>query len=172
MNEYTASNGYRVELNNGAGYVCNVAGHERHVFGRYSIEAMREFFRAERDEELGRWRSSAFTDYVVYSQGDGCIQVVNETNGFGSGLIAQEEVWSYTGNTHQVAAAYFEAHPERKPWHDAKPGEVWVLKEHGQPERAYLVDDSQFYDSSRDYALDFGDSVILEARRIWPESDG
>ncbi len=31
------------------------------------------------------------------------------------------------GISAEAARAYVEAHPEAKPWQDAKPGEVWVL---------------------------------------------
>ncbi|MCK2034452.1 hypothetical protein [Microbacterium sp. KSW4-4] len=150
------------------------------------MDALREFFQHERDEELGRWRWPENPDYVVYPY-----TFDSPRPGIrGVTVLAEEEprlltVWEDNIDTiyghsnyedvrsaaREAARAYFEAHPERKPWEDAKPGEVWVVAEHGQPERAYLVDDSQFYDSSRDYALNFDDSLITAARRIWPESD-
>lgn len=68
----------------------------------------------------------------------------------------------------QAARAYFAAHPVRKPWEDAKPGEVWIVTD-PTGEHAYLVDDEQFYDSARDYGLYFNDGMITAARRIWPE---
>ncbi|WP_454113584.1 hypothetical protein [Microbacterium maritypicum] len=130
--------------------------------------ALRELWQRERDEELGRWRWPENPDYVVYSNDPVArLRVVRESDGF---VALLDEATDDAGYSFQEAArAYFEAHPERKAWDDANPGEVWVVKEHGQPERAYMVDDTQFYDSSRDYALNFDDSVITDARRIWPE---
>lgn len=67
MNEFTATNGYRIVPVNDNQPVKWIQVHnknpdpelsERHSLGLYSVDALREFFRAEDDERLGRWRSS------------------------------------------------------------------------------------------------------------------
>ncbi len=42
------------------------------------VPTLREFFQAERDEELGRWRWPDDPDFVVYAEDDGVHNVVNE----------------------------------------------------------------------------------------------
>lgn len=125
----------------------------------------------ERDEELGRWRWPANPDYVVYPPvgGEPAVRVLDEVQ-VTVDLVFRDGLDGRGALVAQAARAYFNAHPKR-PWGDACPGEVWVVTELADPERAYLVDDFQFYDSSRDYALNFDDSNIVAARRIWPESD-
>jgi hypothetical protein len=95
VNEYTASNGYRIVsvsdtepvswlkiLNKNPDPEVN----ERHSLGLYSVEALREFFRAE------------------------------------------------------------EAHPEPKPWHAARNGDIWMLELPGYVgKRAYHARDGRFF---------------------------
>lgn len=133
------------------------------------IPALREFFRAERDEELGRWRYPVDPEWVAI-EGERLpnrrtVVLVNERT--------LEREWlndlvmkSGEAPKHEAARAYFEARPERKPWEDAKPGEVWAVTIEGT-EKALLVDPDQFTDGNLGY--DFDDSSITAARRIWPE---
>lgn len=168
MDKYTASNGIGVRID--SPYLDIKDGVSwRGIAGSRELIALREFFAHERDDELGRWRWPENPDYVVYPRADH-VQVVNESSG--NALNVSRAQANISTGLARAARAYFEAHPERKPWDDAKPGEVWVVTEGDLSETyAYLVDDGQFYDSARDYALDFTDPVITAARRIWPESD-
>lgn len=95
------------------------------------IAALREFFRAEEDERLGRWRWPENPDYVVYLLTDGQAMVLIESSG--------QIVYRYRGEADELrrmraehgedimpatraAEAYFAAHPEPKPrpWANAK----------------------------------------------------
>lgn len=63
----------------------------------------------------------------------------------------------------------------RRPWHDAKPGEAWVISLHGGDEQAVIVE--TFQPGSHVFQIPDGESVsitresITSARRIWPEPD-
>lgn len=59
--------------------------------------------------------------------------------------------------------------PEPKPWHDAKPGEVWVVKtKHNDQERPVFVNsDGDFENAEEYFHPEFRD--ITAGRRIWPE---
>lgn len=148
MTEFTASNSYRIELSGGAVSVHNVSGHERHVFGRYTIEALREFFQHERDEELGRWRWPENPDYVVYPMPDGRARVLRDTDGMffvwarsdSARTVDREDA----GGAVRAACAFFEAHPERKPWEDAKDGEIWEFTL-GCSKGQYLAEGGRFF---------------------------
>lgn len=144
MNEFVASNGVAV-VQAGAGlYVKGDAVHldrlrEKLQAGLYgdvtpSMQvALREFFQHERDEELGRWRWPKNPNVVVYLDGEASRRsvtiVFEETGGV---VIGMQEKFLATApdefhESRAAARAYFEAHPERKPWEDAKPGDVWLL---------------------------------------------
>lgn len=128
--------------------------------------ALRELFRAEEDERLGRWRWPENPDYVVYpATVKTRVRVLRET-GMG------ELEWVDEGDTRSyefchAARAYFDAHPEPKPWLDAKPGEMWRLTFKGNPEDSYVAGDHSFL--AADHGIQFTDERIISARRIWPE---
>lgn len=101
--------------------------------------ALREFFQAERDEELGRWRWPENPDYVVWESvrsNERDITVLGEATGF-VGYYDRKRLpeisWDL-GWAERAAHAYFAAHPESKPWHSAEPGEVWLFKRAGDSE--------------------------------------
>jgi hypothetical protein len=70
----------------------------------------------------------------------------------------------------QVAAAYFKAHPERKPWEDAKPGEGWSVATAGgaRLDLALVNTDGEFVIATGEM-WPVGADFIIEARRIYPE---
>ncbi|MDR6691374.1 hypothetical protein J2X55_002286 [Microbacterium sp. 1154] len=119
MNAFTASNGISVTPSAsivGGTSVNDVALHKREA------DALREFFQAEADERLGRWRWPENPAYVV--------------------------------------AAYFDAHPEPKPWHGAEPGDVFLVTWPGsEREEAVIVPG----------AWPKAWECVTSARRIWPE---
>lgn len=130
MNEFTASNGIRVTLTDDEHLILtDVTGAYPDTIGlEEDVEALREFFRAEEDERLGRWRWPENPELVVYLDENGSITVFNEQTGRSNGLISREEATRFPNAPWAaVATAYFDAHPEPKPWHDAKPGEIWEL---------------------------------------------
>ncbi len=135
------------------------------------IDALREFFLHERDQELGRWRWPENPDYVVYPEGTSRL-VVRESNGHGLRIslhdrkVIETHLDSYVG----AARAYDIAHPEPRPWHDAKPGEVWLLQVGGDDVPAIRDSDEDFFTHSTGYRAIRNNSVaITDGRRIWPE---
>lgn len=124
MNTFTASNGYKVTPNGDGANVYR--GIMSTPIYPDEVQALREFFQAEGDERAGRWRWVERPDYVVYDTGDHAeVVVLDESTGY------MENVWRGKERPgiyiHDAARAYFAAHPEPKPWHDAKPGEVWSI---------------------------------------------
>ena len=143
MSEFTASNGVTVH------YVVAIDGTARLLGtsprpsgGEWTeataspegIEALREFFRAEEDKRLGRWRWAENPEYVVYP-GPGEMRealVISEVHGCWGSWSETEAIREGGYDTLAAAAvAYFDAHPNPKPWHDAKDGETWVLTVNG-----------------------------------------
>lgn len=132
------------------------------------VDYLREYFRDERDQELGRWRWAENPDYVVYPHPDGDFaRVVSEVSGDSNGIYRDAE--RHTGsNFERAAVAYFAAHPEPKPWHDAKPGEVWHVETDYRTGNAWVLDSGAFMFDNEAWAEP---EFIRTARRIWPESE-
>ncbi len=128
-----------------------------------------EFFQAKRDAELGRWRWPENPDYVVYPEDGGAHNVVRESTGLS--LMASRDGIRFQQDPHADAArAYFEAHPERKPWQEAQPGEVWVIRYRGE-ESAWVAGRSDFAHlfEQAERSISKVHMDISEGRRIWPE---
>lgn len=186
MNDFTASNGITIEFSvdpDGRRYLLGrltitaggLSGTQTHATGsEEGIDALREFFRAEEDERLGRWRWPENPDYVVYPSADRSkVRVLRET-----GIALLEWVEHGDDRSHEfchAARAYFDAHPEpRDPWEDAKAGEVWVMTVGVGPEFvAYVNTDAgfpRFIDLADD--MSYGPkSGFTAGRRIYPEAD-
>lgn len=188
MDKYTASNGVTVWRDSTTGNLRfggdavdldhlreKLSGESRGMYPAMDA-ALREFFQAERDEELGRWRWPENPDYVVYAPVDysNYVRVLDERSAILE-VIHREHLKGRGSLVAQAARAYFEAHPERKPWEDAKHGEVWLLTIDGA--------ESAFYPSkslSRAFtpvapntgttAVPFDWPEITDARRIFPEA--
>ena len=152
-------------------------------FGVYTLEtteALRAFFQAERDEQLGWWRDPENPNTVVYPRSeqddhDGrCVWLLDEHSG---------EFWPDWEHTASPGPArrYFDAHPqpqpEPKPWLEAKPGEVWALTYAGIEETAWVADFTwgapprfrQFKNLLN--PIFTNDKHITAGRRIWPEGE-
>ena len=171
MNEYTASNGIKVFVSHGLVEV-DINPNVRTFYTEGGVTALREFFQAERDEALGRWRSTEFRGWVVYSSSfnPNTVKVLDEHAG--RVFAFTRETLDGTGSA--IAAEYFAAHPEPKPWHDAKPGEVWVLEYSNESPRAEITvtcvmdgDHLSFFNSRRLHMVHY--TGIISGRRIWPE---
>ena len=177
---YTAANGITVTVDEARGQVLTKGSADN----ASHIDALREFFRAERDEELGRWRWPENPDYVVYPLGlDATDRRYAAALHEPSGITGRWQEGQYrtvppteaTDLGILAVAAYFEAHPEPKPWHAAKPGEVWaVTKTIADEEHACRVarvnDEIMFEPTIRStFRFAVTSTVIASARRIWPE---
>lgn len=177
MTEYTASNGYTILARENA-TVDWWSSDRRHtgiiqVFTHSQVwQALREFFQHERDEELGRWRWPENPQYVVYPRGDSGVHVLDEGSGIGSArFIHLNGDPDNPTAEYQAAYAYFEAHPERKPWEDAKPGEAWeitytTLVGPDVTKVAIRTDRNMWATDVLEMELNH---AITSARRIWPE---
>ena len=138
--------------------------------------ALREFFQHERDEELGRWRWPENPEYVAYRRdaypGDKRrVRVIHEPDG---DFVDTVEGSILDGIFKDAARAYFESHPERKPWEDAKDGEIWEFTL-GCSSGQYLADGGRFFLLPLRAPSDPGwkpasfASNFETGERIWPE---
>ena len=141
------------------------------------FKTLREYFQAERDEELGRWRDPEIPDMVVYPHDDVTITVLDEVDG--------ERCWWTRGDeldAHQerfpgfdTARAYFAAHPEPKPWHAARPDcdEIWVLTIHGYEQPVYVTEfgGEPAFQVPGGETMSLSHGAITAGRRIWPERE-
>ena len=145
------------------------AGEGSGVYTLETTEALRAFFQAERDTELGRWRDTENPDMVAYrtpeddDESGRCILLLDENTG------DNHWEWEHTASP-GPAARYFAAHAdvEPRPWEEAKPGEVWVLTRWGTAE-PFLVTGSEFITADLAVIVDLDDDSITAGRRIWPE---
>ncbi|QYF98494.1 hypothetical protein [Microbacterium sp. PAMC21962] len=166
MSEFTASNGVTIHeqatgTDRGKGVIV-----DGYFLPPNDVMALREFFQKENDDRLGRWRWREDPDYVVYPLVTGLVAVVEEKNGT-SGTFSRIE---HTNSGHGDAArAYFLAHPDPKPWDEAKPGEVWVFTLRDAPElsHAAVLDDCATWTWTDGGQVDL--TTITSGRRIWPE---
>lgn len=197
MNDFTASNGGTVEiLDSGRVRVIdrsprrlsdNATSVSRATYLDVSqFEALREFFQAEADERLGRWRWPENPDITVrvapkHAQRIGAsgdtVMIQQDSDGYVGyyGRDSLPEITDRAGGIVRAGHAYFDAHPEPKPWHDAQIGETWVLLgAHldlavtvvgGMSER-WFTRATVF---GRVERFELTDPSITDARRIWPE---
>lgn len=102
-------------------------GHDMSV---EQTDALREFFRRETDDALGRWRSASDPAWTAVLDADtGYVKVRNDDGhrsfSFIPGSPATLTPW--VKELREIAKEYIESHPEQRPWQGAKPGEVWAL---------------------------------------------
>ncbi|WP_347975688.1 hypothetical protein [Microbacterium sp. ProA8] len=173
MNEYTARNGVKVEWDGDTLKVDTLAYFDR--WGTH-YPALTEFFRAEEDERLGRWRWPENPDFVMYPDDDGDVMVLDEREPSAHFYPRVSSVASITTDRARAAQAYFDTHPEPKPWHDAKPGEIWVLDVedsettgHRAPYEVLLLGD--FREVATGLIYGPRHRQIRAGRRIYPEDD-
>lgn len=152
------------------------------VLGIEIVEDLREYFRDERDKELGRWRLPENPDHVVYVSSRSDICVFCESSGswgqWHERELTQQEV--DRDELAKTAAAYLAAHPEKKPWHDAEQNDVWALqiKNCYPPELYRFAQDTTCADSKvfrpvNDPARVFFEAnspLIASAEKVWPQS--
>lgn len=183
--EFKASNGYTLQ---GKGRLLRIHDDlgvntltEDDFINEEDKLALRELFQHQRDEELGRWRWPERPDYLVYPVGEGVVDVIRERSisdvtpgpGRQQGVTRDSAYnWdkAYSKTFYNAARAYFDAHPISKPWHDAKPGEVWVFDWACDQDVAKLEPSGQWRKFDGE-AITTGDmSYVTAARRIYPEA--
>lgn len=172
---FTASDGRAIEAApNGELLIAEPSGHVSRGVKREHTQALREYFQHERDQELGRWRDPENPDMVVYrvpesDDMDGrAVRVIDEATGAYIPLWERDVTYFERGSMYATAARYFAAHPETKPWHDAKPGEAWVITINDLPQHAAIVDYAEGFVTQGNTYSPFSPR-ITHATRIWPE---
>lgn len=181
MNDFTASNGLNMSHLDGGGLRVAIPpdryeGWQKMNLAPTLVNALREYFQAEVDERAGLWRSKKDPTWTALREGDVVFfQNADHQRGFSAALV--NDAWKNTWSPElvDVAREYVEAHPEPKPWHDAKRGEVWIVDTHirtwGGEQPMFVSEDRKFHNSS--WSLPVNDPDVRSARRIWPEvSDG
>lgn len=174
MEKFTARNGLRIAPHRD-GSVRWEAGFSPTVV----TAALREFFLHERDQELGRWRWPENPNYVVYPDRakkfieQPAVIVVNERDGataycgkdgaYSASGIGASDAWC-----EPAASAYFAAHPEPKPWHEAKHGEVWVVTYQGKEQA--VISSGRYFTWPHGSQQRHDDPDITAGRRIYPEA--
>ena len=111
--DFTASNGWTVSPPDSLGdlNIYSSKGVLLDYISSDSVGPLREYFQAERDKELGRWRDPENKDMVAYrtpeeDDEDGrCVLVLNETTG------ATSYEWERLHYS-RSARRYFAAHPD------------------------------------------------------------
>ena len=151
------------------------AGGDEGVYTLETTEALRAFFQAERDEQLGRWRDPQNPDMVVYPHDDVTITVLDEVDG--------KRFWWTRGDElddHQerfpgfdTARAYFAAHPkpEPKPWEDAKEGDCWVLTIGGETSLWRRRESRELFWMDGEVPSGTTLKDATAGHRIWPEGE-
>ena len=143
------------------------------------FEALRAFFQAERDQELGWWRDPEEPDWVVYPHkyDNDTVVVYNERTSSTS-FPHRGATETSSGNciSIRVAKRYFAAHPDEethKPWHDAKAGEYWLVTLEGAAPIPTTVgnycENPYFVVGDDDYYCPTNDHRIQNAVRLTPE---
>ena len=186
MNEFTASNGIPVQIYfDGHGPILQV----KNTDGTYPaaiaagdhIDALREFFRAEEDDRLGRWRWPENPDLYVhaYSRDEGVVvhERTTETYSYDRSAIEGLRSVDTASDFARAARAYFDAHPEPKPWHDAKCGDYWYLEPF---DIVYScvgnegTKDGLWFTRANVYGVvenvPLTDPRITRGRKVWPEA--
>lgn len=178
---FTASNGHirvdyerwpgeRIDLYAAAGGENMLA--EAPWLGSDEVSALREFFQRERDEELGLWRSPSDPTWTAVRRNT-TIYFHNEDHERSFHFVPRLEtsIRAWSGDLQALAYEYIDAHPERKPWEDAEPGEVWELQyeQLGEPRqtRAFTVDSLGHLRNTSGVRM--ASLHITAGRRIWPE---
>lgn len=189
MSVFVASNGIKV-ANHGGNWDRTTIHFEGQILGVSPARAMHreltvndsdfialcEFFRQKEDERLGRWRWPEDPEWLVKYIGDHTVVVVRESNfwvhvgrqgefnhfHFRDARSHGDELSDKAARYKRAAWAFFEAHPEfaPKPWHDAKPGEVWAVSrsDNGHLTNAWVLESGAFMfdDESFIFAADIG----------------
>lgn len=169
---FTASNGTKIETSEKDGGLEVTSSWDFDYLFEKHVDALREWFQAERDAELGRDRDAESPDWVVYPL-SGCegvreLRVMNERHGR-SFIISEDG--PLTGAVFAEAACrWFAAHPPHRAWHDAEPGEAWVITVGGTEMPALVArkthEDPLVFKTGF-FEHDLASPGITAGRRIW-----
>ena len=186
--KFTASNGIQVWIEHDR-LAWDFEGH--FAPKKDVTQAFREFFRWERDQELGRWRDPEDPNMVVnLEESMAAIYVrdeVTNTSYVFYGKAGVEKILAHPRNYTasfvrfaETALRYYKAHEPDPEWWSAKPGEVWVVevaRETHVVERVCQAIPSGKFLPIQEWghqpsSFPVDDPRIAAARRIWPEPEG
>lgn len=141
--------------------------------------------RAYLDDGVSEW-TDALRKFFLHEQGiwvdepTGALAILNEGVGkpryvsiFVDGLMyGLHEIGQFGSKKHRdIADRFFAAHPKPKPWHDAKPGEVWAIVTDNVAEEVAVQRTPNGLWQFCDGVVRDDELPIESARRIWPVSD-
>ena len=108
--------------------------------------ALAEYFQRYRDRELGRWRSVNDPAWTAWVNSDGRVNLMHEPDGRMYTMIGRSTKQFVREELRNLAAEYWDAHPEPKPWQtEPRPGETWILTYAGRENvHAFACDDHDF----------------------------
>lgn len=180
MSEFMTSNGFTITNHSGGEGIMSFSGGAKTLIDWPEVQALREYFQAERDTTNGVWRWPENPEYVVKAWGDepDAVYVLHEKtlNIVKTYRQVVKDADQFFHQTRQAARAYFDAHPEHKPWHEALPQQVWLLTEGGREFPAIVTIGEEGGDykftTSNYRVIRLDDPVIQHAERIWPKEDG
>lgn len=173
---FTASNGIGVEINNDTGRIAfdDTTHPNAPLWLREGeLDALREYFQAEEDKRLGRWRSVEDPSWTAVER-NRIVYFRNEDHERSFQIVGNgENLWAWSPDLRKVAQEWLDAHPEPKPWHDAKDGEIWALTVDGldlvfKVGRVSFIQLHISRDENPIAQPEFTSSRITAGRRIWP----
>lgn len=180
MKEFTASNGLKIAPSDQGAYVILSEIGDNMLedmpwIGFEDDKALAEYYRAKEDERLGRWRWPENPDiYVRPMKGNpdvfGVVKDNEDGLAYGQYSRADRRLLYGTDPMGQAARAYFDAHPEPKPWHEAVEGEVWEL-EFKAGAHAWFVNGAYFQSTKTLTNIRKDDPDILSGSKIYPQGD-
>ena len=139
------------------------------------LMALRAFFQEERDTELNRWRDPENPDMVCYVISDkNHIRVLDESTGIACYFDRNDTNLRLFGSKGSTAIRYFEAHPPKNLWEDAKEGEYWLVTwtHIHTPDPCVVVSvDNDLYFQGRRQARDTSSEYIRHAQKLVVEED-
>ena len=137
------------------------------------LKALRTYFQEERDTELNRWRDPENPDMVCYAISDkNHIRVLDESTGIACYFDRNDTNLRLFGSKGSTAIRYFEAHPPKNLWEDAKEGEYWLVTwtHIHTPDPCVVVSvDNDLYFQGRRQARDTSSEYIRHAQKLIPE---
>ena len=139
------------------------------------LKALRTYFQEERDTELNRWRDPENPDMVCYAISDkNHIRVLDESTGIACYFDRNDTNLRLFGSKGSTAIRYFEAHPPKNLWEDAKEGEYWLVTwtHLHTPDPCVVVSvDNDLYFQGRRQARDTSSEYIRHAQKLVVEED-
>ena len=139
------------------------------------LKALRTYFQEERDTELNRWRDPENPDMVCYAISDkNHIRVLDESTGIACYFDRNDTNLRLFGSKGSTAIRYFEAHPPKNLWEDAKEGEYWLVTwtHIHTPDPCVVVSvDNDLYFQGRRQARDTSSEYIRHAQKLVVDED-